>query len=107
MRSLGADEVVDYTARGLHANGGTYDVVLDAVGKQLVPHAAGSSLKPGAAYVVRPTSGYMWHVPLLDPPDPLARGQAGRSSPIAAATRQEDVAPGCRELIEAGRLPAP
>ena len=39
MRSLGADEVIDYTTEDFTKNGETYDVILDAVGKQSFRHS--------------------------------------------------------------------
>jgi NADPH:quinone reductase-like Zn-dependent oxidoreductase len=63
VRSLGADEVIDYTQEDFTKNGETYDVIFDAVGK----HSFGRcrrSLKPGATYV-ETDLGFLWHVPLL------------------------------------------
>jgi NADPH:quinone reductase-like Zn-dependent oxidoreductase len=54
MRSLGADEVIDYTKEDFTRNGQTYDVVFDAVGKLSLSKCRGS-LKPRGAYV--PTDG--------------------------------------------------
>jgi NADPH:quinone reductase-like Zn-dependent oxidoreductase len=50
VRSLGADEVIDYTKEDFAKNGETYDVILDAVGKQSFFHSK-RSLRPGGLYV--------------------------------------------------------
>ena len=42
VRSLGADEVIDYTVEDFAANGQTYDVVFDAVGKKSFAACKGS-----------------------------------------------------------------
>jgi NADPH:quinone reductase-like Zn-dependent oxidoreductase len=65
VRSLGADEVIDYLREDFTKNGETYDIVFDAVGKHSFRRCRGS-LKPGGTYL--PTDlGFMWHVPLLIP----------------------------------------
>jgi NADPH:quinone reductase-like Zn-dependent oxidoreductase len=50
VRSLGADEVVDYEREDFTKNGETYDVILDAVGKYSFLHSR-RSLRPGGLYV--------------------------------------------------------
>ena len=50
VRSLGADEVVDYTQEDFTKNGKTYDVIFDAVGKHSFRRCRGS-LKRGGIYV--------------------------------------------------------
>jgi NADPH:quinone reductase-like Zn-dependent oxidoreductase len=55
VRSLGADHVVDYTKEDFRKRGETYDVILDAVGKQKFRRCKGS-LKPGGVYL--PTDGW-------------------------------------------------
>jgi NADPH:quinone reductase-like Zn-dependent oxidoreductase len=62
-RSLGADQVVDYTQEDFTKNGKTYDVIFDAVGKHSFRRCR-RSLKPGGTYV-ETDLGFMWHVPLL------------------------------------------
>jgi NADPH:quinone reductase-like Zn-dependent oxidoreductase len=64
VRSLGADEVIDYTKDDFTKNGKTYDVVFDAVGKHSFRRCR-RSLKPGGTYI-ETDLGFMWHVPLLD-----------------------------------------
>jgi NADPH:quinone reductase-like Zn-dependent oxidoreductase len=55
VRSLGADEVIDYLQEDFTKNGRTYDVVFDAVGKESFQRCKGS-LKPGGFYL--PTDGF-------------------------------------------------
>jgi NADPH2:quinone reductase len=62
VRSLGADEVVDYTQEDFTKNGKTYDVIFDAVGKLPFRRCKGS-LAPGGVYL--PTDG--WENVLLAP----------------------------------------
>lgn len=50
VRSLGADEVIDYTREDFTANGQKYDVIFDAVGKHAFRRCKGS-LASGGVYV--------------------------------------------------------
>jgi NADPH:quinone reductase-like Zn-dependent oxidoreductase len=55
VRSLGADEVIDYEHEDFTRNGKTYDVIFDAVGKESFRRCKGS-LRPGGFYL--PTDGF-------------------------------------------------
>ena len=58
VRSLGADEVLDYTRDDVFGGGETYDVVFDAVDKLPVPHD--KVLRDGGVYLnVATSSGGM------------------------------------------------
>lgn len=50
VRSLGADQVIDYTLEDFTKNGQTYDVIFDAVGKHSFRRCRGS-LNPGGFYL--------------------------------------------------------
>ena len=50
VRSLGADDVIDYTREDLTKRGPVFDVVIDAVGKYAF-HWGSRALKPGGIYV--------------------------------------------------------
>jgi NADPH:quinone reductase-like Zn-dependent oxidoreductase len=63
VRSLGADEVIDYEREDFTKRGQTYDVIFDAVGKHSFLRSR-RSLKPGGTYV-ETDLGFMYHVPLL------------------------------------------
>jgi len=97
VRSLGADEVVDYTREDFTANGVTYDVVFDSVGKHSFRRCR-SSLKPGGVYL-ETDLGYLWHVPVLAL---LTRwlGDKRVTLPIPRYTKEEVLF--LKELIEAG-----
>jgi NADPH:quinone reductase-like Zn-dependent oxidoreductase len=63
VRSLGADEVVDYLQEDFTKNGKTYDVIFDAVGKHSFRRCR-HSLSPGGTFITTDL-GFMWHVPIL------------------------------------------
>jgi NADPH:quinone reductase-like Zn-dependent oxidoreductase len=98
VRSLGADEVIDYTKDDFAKNGKTYDVILDAVGKQSFFHARGS-LRPGGVYVA---TDRMLNLVLL-----LWTRWFGKRKVVFGMPRltQENVL-FVKELVEAGRYRA-
>ena len=101
VRSLGADEVVDYTQEDFTKNGETYDVILDSVGKHSFRRCR-RSLEPGGIYI-ETDLGFMWHVP------PLALltrwiGDKRVTLPIPKYTKENVVF--LKELIEAGKYRA-
>jgi NADPH:quinone reductase-like Zn-dependent oxidoreductase len=96
VRSLGADEAVDYTREDWTTRG-PYDGVLDAVGKSSFRKAR-RALKPDGVYASADL-GYLWHLPLLILP---TRWFGSRKAKLALARyRQADLLRLCR-LIEAG-----
>jgi NADPH:quinone reductase-like Zn-dependent oxidoreductase len=101
VRSLGADEVIDYTREDFTKNGKTYDVVFDAVGKHSFRRSR-RSLKPDGVFVTTDL-GFMWHAPLLL----LLTRWIGDKKVKVGITKyaKEDVLL-LKELIEAGRYRA-
>jgi NADPH:quinone reductase-like Zn-dependent oxidoreductase len=101
VRSLGADEVIDYEQSDFTKNGKTYDVILDAVGKHSFRRCR-HSLRPGGLYVTTDL-GFMWHAPLLAV---LTLWIGDKRSTIGVARyRKEDVLL-VKTLIEAGEYRA-
>jgi NADPH:quinone reductase-like Zn-dependent oxidoreductase len=101
VRSLGADEVIDYTQEDFTRNGKTYDVVFDAVGKHSFRRSR-HSLKPGGTFV-ETDLGFMWHVPPLTL---LTRwiGDKRVTIPIPKYTKEEILF--IKGLLEAGEYQA-
>jgi NADPH:quinone reductase-like Zn-dependent oxidoreductase len=101
VRSLGADEVVDYTQEDFTKNGKTYDVIFDAVGKHSFRRCR-RSLKPGGIYI-ETDLGFLWHVPILAL---LTRwiGDKRVTLPIPKYTKGDVLF--LKELIEAGKYRA-
>jgi NADPH:quinone reductase-like Zn-dependent oxidoreductase len=98
MRSLGADEVIDYTQEDFRRNGQRYDVIFDAVGKTSFRRCRGS-LKSGGAFC-ETDLGFLWHVPLLT----LATRWIGDKRVILGITRYSTAdLLYLKDLIEAGR----
>jgi NADPH:quinone reductase-like Zn-dependent oxidoreductase len=63
VRSLGADEVIDYLQEDFTRNGQTYDVIFDAVGKHSFRRSR-RSLNRGGLFI-ETDLGFMWHVPFF------------------------------------------
>jgi NADPH:quinone reductase-like Zn-dependent oxidoreductase len=98
VRSLGADEVVDYEREDFTKNGKTYDIVFDSVGKHSFRRAR-NSLKPGGIFI-ETDLGFGWHVP------PLALltrwiGSKKVTLPIPQYTKENVLV--VKEAIEAGK----
>jgi NADPH:quinone reductase-like Zn-dependent oxidoreductase len=93
VRSLGADEVLDYTREDFTRNGETYDVILDAVGKQTFRRCR-RSLTPKGVFVS--TDG-MINLPLSLVTKRAALG-------VAKYTKRDVLL--LKELIEAGKYRA-
>jgi NADPH:quinone reductase-like Zn-dependent oxidoreductase len=101
VRSLGADEVIDYTQTDFTSSGETYDVVFDSVGKTSFRRCR-RLLNKGGVYV-ETDLGFLWHVPLLA----LATRWVGSKRvtlPIPRYTQQHVV--DLKALIEAGKFRA-
>jgi NADPH:quinone reductase-like Zn-dependent oxidoreductase len=101
VRSLGADEVIDYLQEDFTKNGETYDVIFDAVGKLSFRRCKGS-LKPGGMYGVTDL-GFLWQNPILA----LWTSRIGDKKvlfPIPRYTKKDVVF--LKELIEAGQYRA-
>jgi NADPH:quinone reductase-like Zn-dependent oxidoreductase len=98
VRSLGADEVIDYEQTDFTKNGKTYDVILDAVGKHSFRRSR-RSLKPGGIFITTDL-GFMWHAPLVAL---LTLWIGDKRSTIGVARyKQEDVLL-AKALVEAGK----
>ncbi|TMK32301.1 MAG: NAD(P)-dependent alcohol dehydrogenase [Actinobacteria bacterium] len=101
VRSLGADQVIDYLQEDFTKNGKTYDVIFDAVGKHSFRRCR-RSLNPGGIYL-ETDLGFMWHVPILAL---LTRRIGDKKVTLGMAKyRKQDVL-FLKELIEAGKYRA-
>jgi len=103
VKSLGADEVVDYTTEDFATRGRVYDVVFDAIGKSGFSRSL-KALKRGAIYVrVGPSGGTLSLIG-----DTLKGSWISMTGVAQVVGGMARVAPGdllfLRELIEAGKL---
>jgi NADPH:quinone reductase-like Zn-dependent oxidoreductase len=104
VKSLGADEVIDYTQEDFTRNGQTYDIIFDTVGKSSFPRCKGS-LKQDGVYLL-PVLG----LPILL--QMLWTSKIGSKKAIITLTglrpaseKKKDLL-SLKELIEAGKLSA-
>jgi NADPH:quinone reductase-like Zn-dependent oxidoreductase len=94
VRSLGADEVLDYTrGEDFTKNRGAYDVVIDAVGKHSYARSR-RALKPGGRYI---SSDGLLNILLI----PVTRFLSRRVALLALRAHQADMVK-LKELLETG-----
>ena len=101
VRSLGADEVVDYLQEDFTKNGKTYDVIFDAVGKHSFRRCR-RSLKPSGIYIDTDL-GFLLHVPVLAL---LTRRIGDKRVKLGIARYTKKGVLFLKELIEAGKYRA-
>lgn len=101
VRSLGADEVLDYTREDFTKSGAQYDAIFDAVGKHSFRRSR-RALKPGGVYVDTDL-GYLCHLPLLVL---LTKFAGSRRARIGFARFRKDDVLLLKGLIEAGEYRA-
>ena len=97
VRSLGADEVIDYTVEDFAANGRTYHIVFDAVGKKSFAECKGS-LERGGSYVSTDLGPYSQNVPLML----WTRFFGSKKAMMPIPRYTKDKVLSIKELIEAG-----
>ncbi len=104
VKSLGADNVIDYTKEDFTKTGQTYDIIFDAVGKRSFSQCK-NSLKPGGIYLSTvPNFGIMFQM--------LRTSKFGNKKAIITFTglrssekKAKDLS-FIRELIESGQIRA-
>ena len=101
VRSLGADEVIDYLQEDVAKSGKTYDVVFDAVGKTSFWRCR-RLVEPGGLYLDT-DPGFMWHLAALTL---LTRWLGTRRARLLVARLTKENLILLKELIEAGKYRA-
>jgi len=98
VRSLGADDVIDYTREDLTKRGPVYDVLIDAVGKYAFFWGR-KALKPGGIYVETDFGPHKLHTLVMWP---LSRWIGGRRLTFGSGQRSKADVQLIQQLIEAG-----
>jgi NADPH:quinone reductase-like Zn-dependent oxidoreductase len=101
VKSLGADEVIDYLQEDFTKNGKTYDLIFDSVGKHSFRRGR-RSLNPGGIYL-ETDLGFMWHVPVLAL---LTRRIGDKKLTLGIGRYKKEDVLLLKELIEAGKYRA-
>jgi NADPH:quinone reductase-like Zn-dependent oxidoreductase len=62
VKSLGADDVIDYTKEDFTANGKSYDIIFDTVAKSSFSHCKGSLTENGIYLITFPKPAILWQM---------------------------------------------
>ena len=97
VRSLGADEVIDYTKEDFTKSGETYDIIFDTIGKITFSHCKGSLKQKGRFLLAVATLPQFFQM--------FWTSMAGGKKVVAglASENKEDLV-FLKELIEAGKI---
>jgi len=100
VRSLGADEVIDYTQTDFTRNGERYAAIIDAVGKHSFRRCRGSLIRGGA--FMSTDLGFLAQVPILALVTPLTSrfGSPRVYLPIPTPAQKDVIF--LKELVESG-----
>jgi NADPH:quinone reductase-like Zn-dependent oxidoreductase len=99
LRSIGADQVVDYTKEDFTKRGEVYDVIFDVVGTVSFSQSAGSITKNGTYLLANPVKGQLVR-------GPLTRMTSSNKVIMETASGTPEDLDLLRELIEEGKLKA-
>lgn len=97
MKSLGADQVIDYTRQDFTQNGERYDILFDTVGKTTLSSSL-ESVKPGGVYLQAAAS------PALMIQMRRAAGRTGKTLIAGTANPTADDLAAVTQLVETGKL---
>jgi NADPH:quinone reductase-like Zn-dependent oxidoreductase len=99
VKSLGADQVIDYTTQDFTKSGQTYDIIFDAVGKSSFSRCKGSLKKKGFYILTNP--GLSKFIQMLW--TSMIGGKKVIWMPTGVMAKTKDLV-FLKELIEAGKL---
>jgi len=105
VRSIGADQVIDYTREDFTEGGRRYDVLFDLVGNHSLA-ASTRVLKPGGTYIAAGGPGSRWLIGLIARPAlvlALSRLASHKLVTLLARPDQEDLTT-ISELITTGKV---
>lgn len=101
VKSLGADEVIDYTKTDFTKSGQTYDVIFDAVGKSSFSRCKSSLTQKGVYLTTTPALGIVFQMLWTS-----MRGGKKAKFATAGLVQNKDNLNFLKELFEAGKIKA-
>ena len=104
VKSLGADQVIDYTQEDFTENGETYDIIYDTVGKRSYSECKGSLTKEGTYLTTVPSPAIM--LGALWPAKPGRKNAKFMAAGLRPASEKIKDLLFLTELIEAGEIKA-